>query len=135
MMRQDGVTRSHPLVNTSFKANYAHLELVAGITGLTKCVLMAMWASSLPAPHLRYLNPHIDSNGYPALFASEFVDQGTPTGYFGVSSFGFGGSNARGDVWAMATAGPRSQLPVGFNLSLSRQGLLGKVKTPGANEA
>merc|ERR1719197_1515578 len=99
-----------------------------------KSVFMALWSNASPGLHIRVLNPHIDNNGYPCLWNSEAVDQGRPTGYFGVSSFGFSGCNARGDIWAMATAGARKVLPLGFDLKVSRQMLLGKVKTPGSGE-
>nr|AQS99271.1 type I polyketide synthase [Gambierdiscus excentricus] len=111
MMTHLGIVREHPLVKTSSKSNIGHTEMCAGILGIMKCVLMGMQCSSAPNIHLRLLNPHIDSNAYPVYFSSEFVDQGRDTGYHGVSSFGFGGSNARGDIWARAMAGPRNTNP------------------------
>ena len=36
-------------------------------------------------------------------------------GYSGVSSFGFGGANARADVFAIASRGPRKPKKVGWN--------------------
>ncbi|CAK9013274.1 Bacterial leucyl aminopeptidase (Fragment) [Durusdinium trenchii] len=84
------------------------LEKEAGINGLMKCVLMGCFAVSAPNIHLRLLNPHIDDAAYPVYFTPEFVDQGKETGFFGVSSFGFGGSNARGDIWCRAQAGHRN---------------------------
>jgi len=120
MMEENGVIRKTPLVKTSSKANFGHGELAAGLCGIMKCVLMGMWATANPGCHIRLLNPNIDANGYPVLFASESVDQGTNWGYFGVSSFGFSGCNARGDVWASASAGPRKALPIGWNLTANR---------------
>ncbi|CAJ1422977.1 unnamed protein product [Effrenium voratum] len=95
MMKHEGKTRHHPLVKTSSKSNLGHTEMSAGINGLMKCVLMGIYAASAPNLHLRLLNPHIDDAAYPVHFNPEFVDQGKETGFFGVSSFGFGGSNAR----------------------------------------
>mmetsp|Transcript_5299 Transcript_5299/g.12032 ORF Transcript_5299/g.12032 Transcript_5299/m.12032 type:complete len:1196 (+) Transcript_5299:117-3704(+) len=112
MMTYQGVTRDHALVKTSSKSNLGHTELCAGICGIMKCVLLGMNAVAAPNLHLRLLNPHIDSNGYPVYFSNEFVDQGHNTGYNGVSSFGFGGSNARGDVWGRCVNGPRNTNPL-----------------------
>mmetsp|Transcript_114178 Transcript_114178/g.254811 ORF Transcript_114178/g.254811 Transcript_114178/m.254811 type:complete len:1201 (-) Transcript_114178:167-3769(-) len=111
MMTYQGVTRDHALVKTSSKSNLGHTELCAGILGIMKCVLLGMNAVAAPNIHLRLLNPHIDSNGYPVYFSSEFVDQGKAVGFNGVSSFGFGGSNARGDVWGRCVNGPRNTNP------------------------
>lgn len=108
MMKFEGQVRHHPLVKTSSKSNLGHTEMSAGINGLMKCVLMGCYAASAPNVHLRLLNPHIDDAAYPVYFTPEFVDQGKETGFFGVSSFGFGGSNARGDIWCRAQAGPRN---------------------------
>lgn len=108
MMRFEGQVRQHPLVKTSSKSNLGHTEMSAGINGLMKCVLMGCFAVSAPNIHLRLLNPHIDDAAYPVYFTPEFVDQGKETGFFGVSSFGFGGSNARGDIWCRAQAGHRN---------------------------
>lgn len=111
MMADKGEVRSHPLVNTSSKSNIGHGEITAGIVGIMKCVLLGCHASAAPNVHLRVLNPHIDSNGYPVLFDSELVDQGKNIGFMGVSSFGFGGSNARGDIWGRAQCGHRNSSP------------------------
>eukprot|EP00931_Biecheleriopsis_adriatica_P100613 TRINITY_DN75892_c0_g1_i1.p1 TRINITY_DN75892_c0_g1~~TRINITY_DN75892_c0_g1_i1.p1 ORF type:complete len:1229 (-),score=245.25 TRINITY_DN75892_c0_g1_i1:151-3837(-) len=117
MMKFEGVTRAHPLVKTSSKSNLGHTEMCAGINGLIKCVLMGANAVSAPNLHLRLLNPHIDDAAYPVYFNSEFVDQGKETGFLGVSSFGFGGSNARGDIWTRALAGPWNTSPSKERLS------------------
>ena len=37
----------------------------------------------------------------------ELLDLGTNSGYAGVSSFGFGGTNARADIWGKAQVGQR----------------------------
>jgi len=111
MMMFDGDIRDHPLVKTSSKSNIGHTELCAGICGIIKCVLMGIFCTACPNNHIRLLNPHIDSNAYPVYFCTECVDQGKNRGYGGVSSFGFGGSNARGDIWARCLAGPRNTDP------------------------
>jgi len=107
----DGVwrTREHPLVKTSSKSNIGHMEMNAGLCGLLKCVYMSCHACAVPNVHLRELNSHTDTNGYPVLFTSEMVEQGDPAGYFGVSSFGFSGCNARADIWGRALAGFKAE--------------------------
>uniref|UniRef100_A0A7S1RXI7 Ketosynthase family 3 (KS3) domain-containing protein n=1 Tax=Alexandrium catenella TaxID=2925 RepID=A0A7S1RXI7_ALECA len=111
MMTIDGVVREHPLVKTSSKSNCGHTEMNAGLAGIIKCVMMACYCDACPNNHIRLLNPHIDADAYPVYFVTESVDQGLNNGYVGVSSFGFGGSNARGDIWARGLAGPRSTNP------------------------
>jgi len=105
MMSYLGEVREHPLVKTSSKSNLGHTEMCAGMLGIMKCVIMSSEVAAAPNLSLRALNPHMDTNAYPVYFSSEFVDQGRASGYMGVSSFGFGGSNARGDVWGRAQSG------------------------------
>merc|ERR1719401_130246 len=104
MVMQD---RKAPILNTSAKANIGHLEACAGLTGLLKCVFSCYHGNSCASNHLYYLNPHMDTNSYPVYFLSEAEDFGDNTSFCGVSSFGFGGTNARGDVWGRAQAGAR----------------------------
>mmetsp|Transcript_5295 Transcript_5295/g.12005 ORF Transcript_5295/g.12005 Transcript_5295/m.12005 type:complete len:1212 (-) Transcript_5295:181-3816(-) len=119
MMTYQGRTREKGLVKTSSKSNHGHGEISAGIVGIIKCVLLGMNAACAANLHLRILNPHIDSNGYPVYFTSEACDQGADTGYNGVSSFGFGGSNARGDVWGRAISGARNTDPKGWEMDMT----------------
>eukprot|EP00933_Yihiella_yeosuensis_P077867 TRINITY_DN8880_c0_g3_i6.p1 TRINITY_DN8880_c0_g3~~TRINITY_DN8880_c0_g3_i6.p1 ORF type:complete len:532 (-),score=65.35 TRINITY_DN8880_c0_g3_i6:78-1673(-) len=105
------MTREHPLVKTTSKSNLGHTEICAGINGLIKCVEMGLSATAAPNIHLRLLNHHIDNHAYPVYFNSEFVDQGKDSGCLGVSSFGFGGSNARSDIWVRAMSGPHNTQP------------------------
>jgi len=121
MMATDGIVRERALVKTSSKSNIGHTELSAGLCGLMKCVLLGVSAVGAPNVHLRLLNPHIDTHAYPVYFASEIVDQGQSVAFNGVSSFGFGGSNARADVWARALNGHRNTNPEEFSFDLSRQ--------------
>jgi len=94
-----------PIVMTSAKANFGHMEAAAGIGGITKCILMLNGMVGACNIHLRHINPHIEYVGYPATFVSENVDIGTSTGISGVSSFGVGGTNARGDLWGRSRIG------------------------------
>lgn len=107
--------RQVPILKTSSKSNMAHGEANAGMAGLIKCALMLVSATTPPNVHLQALNPHADVNGYPVLFADEMVEMGTNSGYAGVSSFGFGGTNARADLWAKASNGTRKVGSVDFS--------------------
>jgi hypothetical protein len=49
--------------------------------------------------HLRVLNPHLDTVGFPCQFLQDTVTFVEDSGYCGVSSFGFGGTNAHGEAW------------------------------------
>lgn len=99
--------RKQPIFNTTGKTNYGHLEAAAGISGFMKCVMMLTHGACMPNVHLRSLNANIDTNQYPVMFNDAAVSSGN-SGFAGVSSFGFGGTNARGDVWARALTGPFS---------------------------
>mmetsp|Transcript_95309 Transcript_95309/g.273281 ORF Transcript_95309/g.273281 Transcript_95309/m.273281 type:complete len:831 (-) Transcript_95309:57-2549(-) len=102
-----GKDRKQPILKTSAKANIGHLEAAAGIAGLIKCICMLNFSSGAPNCHLVVLNPHLDVAGFPVLFETELTDYGSNSGLTGVSSFGFGGTNARADVWGNATHGHR----------------------------
>ena len=79
------------------KTNIGHLEAAAGIAGLIKVVLALQHGAIPPHLHFSALNPHIALENTPfTIFRA-----GTPwprnaggTRYAGVSSFGFGGTNA-----------------------------------------
>jgi hypothetical protein len=98
-------SRNQPITKTTGKSNYGHLEATAGVAGLTKCVMMLTHGVCLPNCNLKQLNRNIDPSNYSVNIASELIALGN-SGYAGVSSFGFGGTNARGDLWARALSGP-----------------------------
>ena len=101
---------STPLLMTSSKSNVGHAESAAGLNGLVKCFLMLITSASAPNVHLRVLNPNLDTAGFPCLYESECVDAHCNSQNVGVSSFGFGGTNARADLWGHCQQGPRSEL-------------------------
>ncbi|MDX1417044.1 MAG: beta-ketoacyl synthase N-terminal-like domain-containing protein, partial [Candidatus Promineifilaceae bacterium] len=92
----DGHNQAVPLVVGSVKTNVGHLEAAAGIAGLIKTIL-ALEHELIP-PHLHYqeLNPHIDLSGSRIRIAKEGAPwpRGSAPRLAGVSSFGFGGTNA-----------------------------------------
>ncbi|NOK74547.1 MAG: hypothetical protein GFH24_608302n1, partial [Chloroflexi bacterium AL-N5] len=80
----------------SVKTNIGHLESSAGIAGLIKTTL-AMWHGTIPPHlHLENMNPYIRLDQKPFLINTQpyqWPKNGQPR-YAGVSSFGFGGTNA-----------------------------------------
>ena len=98
-----------PCVIGSVKTNIGHLEAAAGIAGLIKAVLAcASAARSRRSLHFHAPNPHIDLDslgGHASPTAmSPFEARGR--GLAGVSSFGFGGTNAH-----VILAGPPAPTP------------------------
>ncbi len=80
----------------SVKTNIGHLESAAGIAGLIKVVLALQHQEILPNLHLKRLNPYIRLQKTPISIPTErhkwTVEGGTRLA--GISSFGFGGTNA-----------------------------------------
>lgn len=91
-----GRGRSKPLPIGSVKSNIGHLEPASGVAGLLKAVV-ALETRRLPATlHLAELNPLVDFgelNLAPAV-APVALDRKAARIVAGVSSFGFGGTNA-----------------------------------------
>jgi natural product biosynthesis luciferase-like monooxygenase protein len=88
--------RSEPLLLGSVKTNLGHLEVAAGVAGLIKVVL-ALGAREIP-PHLHLANPssHIPWSELAVrvpVAPTPWPAGGRPRAA-GVSSFGFGGTNA-----------------------------------------
>jgi len=97
--------RDFALCLTSSKSNIGHLEGGAGIAGLLKCILMLMAGTCPPNAHCRQLNPHLSVSGFPCFFDTEGIDTHLNSALTGVSSFGFGGTNGRCDIWGQARYG------------------------------
>jgi acyl transferase domain-containing protein/acyl carrier protein len=81
----------------SVKTNIGHLEAAAGVAGLIKALLTLQHGTIPPHLHLQTLNPLIALDGTP--FVIPTSPQAWPVAnqhprYAGVSSFGFGGTNA-----------------------------------------
>jgi microcystin synthetase protein McyG len=87
---------SEPCAVSTVKTNLGHLESAAGIAGLLKAILQLRHGAIAPHLHLKQLNPHIALEGTRFYIPSELVawPEGPAPRIAGVSSFGFGGSNA-----------------------------------------
>ncbi|MEV4747524.1 SDR family NAD(P)-dependent oxidoreductase [Streptosporangium sp. NPDC049248] len=84
--------RTAPLLLGSAKSNLGHLEAAAGITGLIKTVLALHHGVIPPSVHFHRPNPHIPWEHLRVVTAPTPWPDGYPLA--GVSSFGFGGTNA-----------------------------------------
>jgi acyl transferase domain-containing protein/NAD(P)-dependent dehydrogenase (short-subunit alcohol dehydrogenase family)/acyl carrier protein len=93
----------------SVKTNIGHLEAASGIAGLIKTVLCLLHEKIPPHLHFRKLNPHIDLTNSSLAICPEGAPwpAGSRPRYAGVSSFGFGGTNAH----VVLEEAPRIPLP------------------------
>jgi acyl transferase domain-containing protein/SAM-dependent methyltransferase/acyl carrier protein len=88
-------TGDSPCLLGSVKSNIGHLEGAAGIAGLIKAVLALQHATVPPNLHFRALNPHLTLAGTRFEIATTARPwRAGEVRYAGVSSFGFGGTNA-----------------------------------------
>jgi amino acid adenylation domain-containing protein len=80
----------------SVKTNVGHLEAAAGIAGMIKAVLCLQHRWIPPIVHFEKLNPHISLEDTRFVIPTEGREwnAGAEKRFAGVSSFGFGGTNA-----------------------------------------
>jgi myxalamid-type polyketide synthase MxaE and MxaD len=80
----------------SVKSNLGHLEAAAGIAGLIKVALALKHREIPPSLHFEVPNPHIPFEDLPLRVQTALTPWPTESGpaLAGVSSFGFGGTNA-----------------------------------------
>lgn len=89
-----GKRRTSPLPVGSVKSNIGHLEPASGLAGMLKA-LNALERRELPASlHLDTLNEHIDFEALNLVPAAEPLALDAESRVAGISSFGFGGTNA-----------------------------------------
>jgi malonyl CoA-acyl carrier protein transacylase len=89
-------SQNKPLIIGSVKTNIGHLESAAGIAGLIKVVL-SLQHEEIPAHlHFKQPNPQIAWDEFPLIVPTEQMPwfSGEGRRVAGVSSFGFGGTNA-----------------------------------------
>ena len=98
----------------SVKTHIGHLEPAAGIASLMK-VLLALTHKTLPGNlHFQKLNPYIDLGGTPFRVLGDTVSwESAFPRTAGISSFGFGGSNAHIVIEEAPNRGPRQGDPGG----------------------
>ena len=88
--------RDRPCYLGSLKTNIGHLEAAAGIAGLIKTVLCIQHQAIPPNLHFKQLNPLIDLSDSGISIPNQLQpwQNSDKNKYAGVSSFGFGGTNA-----------------------------------------
>ncbi|WP_369186056.1 SDR family NAD(P)-dependent oxidoreductase [Streptomyces sp. Y1] len=90
-----GRERGAPLVIGSVKSNIGHLEAAAGVAGLVKAALMVRHRMVPASLHYRTPNPHIPFEDLSLRVADALRPwPSEDRALVGVSSFGFGGTNA-----------------------------------------
>ena len=114
----------------SVKTNLGHSETAAGITGLIKAALCVQHRQLPPSLHFRRPNPSVDFAGLKlqvqtALEPFPHVDQ---PAVVGVSSFGFGGTNAH----VVLAEAPKPPPPPRYGQQLPWQLLTVSARTPEA---
>jgi amino acid adenylation domain-containing protein/thioester reductase-like protein len=107
----DGETTNGRVLVGSVKTNIGHLESAAGIAGLIKSVLALQNESIPPHLHLKEVNPYLsleDSRIEIGTYLRPWKRRDQPR-FAGISSFGFGGTNAHiviSDAPASLNRGP-----------------------------
>ena len=114
----------------SVKTNLGHSETAAGITGLIKAALCIAKRQLPPSLHCRTPNPAIDFAGLKlqvqqSLEPFPHPDRATVVG---VSSFGFGGTNAH----VVLADAPQQRAPMRFGARMPLQLLTLSARTPEA---
>ena len=89
-----GRGRESPLVVGAAKTNVGHLEVAAGMVGLIKTALCVQRGRVPPNIHCRAMNPRVMESVGQCHIAFPSRSDVLAVRYAGVSSFGFGGTNA-----------------------------------------
>lgn len=99
-----------PVYLTSVKANIGHLEIAAGIAGLIKAILVLNHRQLPAQPGLDRINSRIRTEGSRIKIPTEDVQLPEIEGrqLAGVSSFGFGGTNAHAVIERVPEREPNS---------------------------
>ncbi|APU42862.1 hypothetical protein BSL84_26850 [Streptomyces sp. TN58] len=104
----EGRAGDRPCAIGSVKTNLGHLEAAAGIAGLIKLALSFEHGALPPSLHCAEPNPDIDFDGLGLRVQTSLRRWESPeeVGLAGVSSFGFGGTNAHAVLAPAPAAGP-----------------------------
>ncbi|MCP9804995.1 thioester reductase domain-containing protein [Cyanobium sp. T1B-Tous] len=114
----------------SVKTNLGHSETAAGITGLIKAALCVAKRQLPPSLHCRRPNPSIDFAGLKLQVQTSLEPFPHPerAPVVGVSSFGFGGTNAH----VVLADAPQQPAPMRFGARMPLQLLTLSARTPEA---
>lgn len=118
----------------SVKTNVGHLEAAAGMAGLLKVVLALQHRQVPPHLNLNKLNPYISLEDTPFAIPTEVQDW-EPIGgarLAGISSFGFGGTNAHAIVGEPTLASPSADTAVADSPAHPQQVLVLSAKEDAA---
>eukprot|EP01028_Stygiella_incarcerata_P005930 TRINITY_DN2444_c0_g1_i1.p1 TRINITY_DN2444_c0_g1~~TRINITY_DN2444_c0_g1_i1.p1 ORF type:complete len:4839 (-),score=1309.12 TRINITY_DN2444_c0_g1_i1:231-13373(-) len=85
---------SHKCYLGAVKANIGHLEPASGVAGLIKTSLVLHYKQVPPVANYNHPNPNIDFSKTPFIVPKVMERLPNEDVYAGVSSFGFGGTNA-----------------------------------------
>lgn len=111
----------------SAKSHLGHLEAAAGIAGLMKAVLSLKAEELHPILHFHSPNPRIPLDELGLAVPRNRVAWTGPHRLCGVSSFGFGGTNAHAVLECAPAPAARPETPASFLLPLSARSPLALV--------
>jgi len=126
----EGRDEAQPCRVGSVKTNLGHSETAAGITGLIKSALMVSHRQLVPSLHFQVPNPSIDFDALKLQVQTRvepFPDH-SRAAVVGVSSFGFGGTNAH----VVLTDAPQLPPPPRFAAQMPLHPLCLSARTPDA---
>jgi len=95
----DPFTREVPMFMGATKTHFGHLELGAGIIGLLRAIVVLTFGTGTPNANLVQVNEHMSLEGFPHYMCVENGAMPFSNNIAGVNSFGFGGTNARAELW------------------------------------
>jgi len=102
-MVQQSRPMDQPLYHGAMKSLFGHPENNAGCTHICKMIAQHLHGILMANQHLRQMNPNAEVRA--ALFPTEICDVGLDVATSGASSFGFGGTNCRVDMWSYVQVG------------------------------
>ncbi|WP_268745304.1 type I polyketide synthase [Vibrio nigripulchritudo] len=113
-----GAGRQSPLVLSSLKSNIGHLEGAAGVAGLIKAIEVVRRRQAPGVAHFSTLNPNIDVTDFDVVISKDTtaLPASGPV-YAGISSFGFGGTNAHAIISSYEGSRPYEVRPVPYQRS------------------
>merc|ERR1740123_1092289 len=94
-----------PLYHGAGKSIFGHPELNAGCMHICKVIIQHLRSVAISNVHLRQFSPHADLADYSAAFQTELCNIALNSMISGPSSFGFGGTNCRIDLWSRTKLG------------------------------